>query len=130
MFSVLEIHSAGEAARDNSFLEFRLTSHCSYVETHAGHTTGEALMRVRVREIGKAIHPSEVVVEIQTAHGGERLAVDRESIQGNSLSIGWPIAKKKAQYLVELPRETMSGTWRVWVKQTQILPDKESKGAA
>jgi hypothetical protein len=87
-------------------------------------------MRVRVRQIGKAIHPSEVVVEVQTARGDERLAVDRESIQENSLSIGWPISKRKTQYLVELPRETMSGTWRVWVKQDQILPDKESKGAA
>lgn len=87
-------------------------------------------MRVKVRQIGKAIHPSEVVVELPTENGDERLVVDRESIHENSLSVGWPIAKKKGQYLVELPRETMSGTWRVWVKQSQILPDKESKGAA
>ena len=87
-------------------------------------------MRVKVRQIGKALHPSEVVVELQTVSGDERLAVDRESVQENSLSVGWPIAKKKGQYLVELPRETMSGTWRVWVKQNQILPERESKGAA
>ena len=87
-------------------------------------------MRLKIKEVGKALHPSEVVVEIQTSHGDERLVVDRSSIHENSLFVGWPIAKKKGQFLVELPRETMSGTWRVWVKQSQILPEREQRAGA
>jgi len=86
-------------------------------------------MRVKIRPIGKGLHPSEVVVEIQTIDGGERLVVDKQSIQGNSLSVGWPIATKKSQYLVELPQETMSGTWRVWVRKSQIVPEGEQVAA-
>jgi len=82
-------------------------------------------MRVKVREIGRGLHPSEAVVEIQTVGGSERLVVDRKSVQKNTIFVGWrPIAEKKGQSLIELPRETMSGTWRVWVKQNEIVPDE------
>lgn len=82
-------------------------------------------MRVKVREIGKGLHPSEAVVEIRTAGGSsERLAVDRKSIQNGTIFVGWrPLAEKKGQWLIELPRETMSGTWRVWVKHSEIVPE-------
>ncbi len=86
-------------------------------------------MRVKVRQIGKALHPSEVVVEVQAADGTERLVVDRESIHGDTLSVGWPVAQSKGRFLVELPRETMSGTWRVWVRKNQVVPERESARA-
>jgi hypothetical protein len=83
------------------------------------------MMRVRVREIGRGLHPSEAVVEIRTVGGSERLVVDRKSIQKETIFVGWrPIAQKRGQWLIELPRETMSGTWRVWVKQNEIVPDE------
>jgi hypothetical protein len=89
-------------------------------------------MRMKVREIGPGLHPSEVVVEIQTVTGSERLVVDRDSIFNKTLFIGWrPLAQKNGQWLVELPSETMSGTWRVWVKRNDILPEmQEAAGAA
>lgn len=81
-------------------------------------------MRVKVREIGPGLHPSEAVVEIRTVGGSERLVVDRKSIQDETIFAGWrPLAEKKGQWLIELPRETMSGTWRVWVKRDQIEPE-------
>jgi hypothetical protein len=83
------------------------------------------MMRVRVREIGRGLHPSEAVVEIRTVGGSERLVVDRKSVQKETIFVGWrPIAEKRGQWLIELPRETMSGTWRVWVKQNEIVPDE------
>ena len=82
-------------------------------------------MRVKVREIGSGLHPSEAVVEIQTVGRLERLVVDRKSIQNGTIFVGWkPLAEKKGQWLIELPRETMSGTWRVWVKHNEIAPDQ------
>lgn len=87
-------------------------------------------MWVKIREIGKALHPNEVVVEVKTASRPERLVVDRRSIQNQGLYIGSPVGQKGRQYLIELPRETMSGSWRVWVSDSQLLPDMESAGAA
>jgi hypothetical protein len=83
-------------------------------------------MRVKVREIGPGLHPSEVVVEIKAVGGSERLVVDRKSIQNGTIFAGWrPLSEKKGQWLVELPRETMSGTWRVWVRRDQIEPESQ-----
>lgn len=77
-------------------------------------------MRVRIREVGKGLHPNEKVVEVQTSTGAERLVVDKRAIESSSLSVGAPIRKQNGRVLVELPRETMSGTWRVWVPQTAL----------
>jgi hypothetical protein len=86
------------------------------------------MMRVKIRKIGRGLHPSEAVVEIQTASGGsERLTVDQKSIRNGTIFVGWrPIAEKRKQWLIELPRETMSGTWRVWVDRTNIELDPEA----
>jgi len=83
-------------------------------------------MRMKVREIGPGLHPSEVVVEVKTIGGPERLVVDRESISDKTLFVGWrPLGDKNGQWLVELPNETMTGTWRVWVKQKDIIPERQ-----
>jgi hypothetical protein len=83
-------------------------------------------MRLKVHEIGRGLHPSEVVVELRTATGPERVAVDRKSLRNGTLFVGWrPLAEKRGQWLIELPRETMSGTWRVWVKQNEIIAEPE-----
>jgi hypothetical protein len=84
------------------------------------------MMRVMVREIGPGLHPSEVVVEVQTAGGPERLVVDREAISDKTLFVGWrPLGEKNGQLLVELPNETMTGTWRVWVRRRDIVPESQ-----
>jgi hypothetical protein len=81
---------------------------------------------VKVREVGGGLHPSETVVEIKTTGGSERLTVDRKSIQGGTIFVGWrPIAEKGRQWLIELPRETMSGTWRVWINRNEIDPESQ-----
>jgi hypothetical protein len=80
-------------------------------------------MRVKVQEIGNALHPSERVVEVTTAAGKERLIVDKRSIENGSLSIGSPISRDSDFWLVELPRETMTGSWRVWVKPALLIED-------
>src|ERR1043166_5363961 len=50
--------------------------------------TQETMMRLKVREIGGALHPSEVVVEIRTATRPERLAIDRKSLQHGTIFVG------------------------------------------
>jgi hypothetical protein len=83
-------------------------------------------MRMRVQEVGPGLHPSEVVVEVQTTQGAERLVIDRAAITNNSLFVGWrSLAQKNGEILVELPNETMSGTSRIWIRSDDIMVDQD-----
>jgi hypothetical protein len=78
-------------------------------------------MRLRAQKIRDGLHPSEVVVAVATTEGRERLVVNSASFTDNSLEIGYPINRdQQDNYLVELPQETDSGTWRVWVPETEV----------
>ena len=83
------------------------------------------MMRLKVAEIGKGLHPSEVVAAVRTADGVERLVVSRRSIQDSSIQVGWPLGEKDSLALVELPRETQTGAWRVWVNKDQLVEVEE-----
>jgi hypothetical protein len=85
------------------------------------------MSRVKVRRVGEGLHPSEVVVEITTADGArERLVVDKRSLRDDTLGIGYPLSKQKDNVLVELPRETTEGLWRVWVKKDEVLEEVDA----
>lgn len=62
-----------------------------------------------------ANHPNEVVVLIDTRDGKEQLVVHKRSIVDGGLEIGYPILDDGQYCLIELPRETARGLWRVWV---------------
>jgi hypothetical protein len=80
-------------------------------------------MRVRVQEIGKGFHPSEVVVKIETVQGPQEMLLDKRSLSGSTIEIGYPIAQKDNYRLIELPVETSGGSWRVWVDNKNITLD-------
>jgi hypothetical protein len=81
-------------------------------------------MRMRVKEVGPGLHPSEVVIEVQTTQGPARLVIDRIAVADNSLFVGWrSLAQKNGEVLIELPNETMSGTSRIWVRSDDIIDD-------
>jgi hypothetical protein len=87
-------------------------------------------MRVRVREVGRGLHPSEVVVQIETVEGPERLVVDRRSIhEDSSIDVGYPVGRNKDYYLIELPRETIHGSWRVWITK-EVIAGEALEGVA
>lgn len=77
-------------------------------------------MRLKVETTGKGLHTSEVLVKVTTSNGIERLVVSERAIDNNQIVIGWPIRTKENLYLVELPSETQSGAWRVWVNRDQV----------
>jgi hypothetical protein len=78
------------------------------------------MMRLKVETTGKGLHTSEVVVKVKTSSGVERLVVSERAIDNDEISIGWPIRTKDDLYLIELPNETQSGAWRVWVNRDQV----------
>jgi hypothetical protein len=60
--------------------------------------------------------PSEKVVQIVDVDGRvEEIAVPIQSVQGNKFTVS-AVARSGDKVLVELPRESASGSWRMWVK--------------
>jgi hypothetical protein len=77
--------------------------------------------RLMVRLIGSGMHPSESLVEISSQEGMEEMIVDTETITNESVEVSFPIAQRNGSgVLVELPRETVRGAWRVWVEKSQL----------
>jgi hypothetical protein len=88
------------------------------------------MMYLLVEESGRGLHPSETVVTVQTANGVERLVMPRQAISNRAIEVGYPIKARGDDLLIELPRETQSGAWRVWVNKGQLFePEPERKSA-
>jgi hypothetical protein len=78
-------------------------------------------MRVKIEEVGSGQHPSEKIVKVETLEGPEQLIVDKRSIRDESLDVGFPVGQHNGHLLVELPRETFRGEWRVWVEKGIVV---------
>jgi hypothetical protein len=80
------------------------------------------MAQVKIEQVREGQHPSEVVVAVRTADGGsEKLVVDRRSIRNDALDVGYPVGEDKDRLLVELPRESVRGLWRVWVNRDSVI---------
>ena len=78
------------------------------------------MYHLQVVTIRDGLHPSEVIVAVNTDQGQVNLVIDRESIVDELIEVGYPVARREGQLLVELPRETTSGQWRVWVENDAV----------
>ncbi|WP_041801518.1 hypothetical protein [Rhodopseudomonas palustris] len=83
------------------------------------------MMRLKVEQISEGLHPSETIVSIRTSNGSERVVVSTRSIVGNSIPVGWPLGQTDETTLIELPRETETGSWRVWVPSDELVQTEE-----
>jgi hypothetical protein len=64
---------------------------------------------------------SETVITIPTDEGEEEVIVHSSQIKKNRVEVG-VIGEQGKKVLVELPRETLKGKWRVWVKAGDLQP--------
>jgi hypothetical protein len=88
------------------------------------------MMRLKVEKVGEGLHPSELVVSVQTKDGPVLMIVDPGLISPDgTVNIGWPVGKKNDYFLVELPRETVQGAGRVWVAANELTQAQEKKRA-
>lgn len=78
-------------------------------------------MKVKVAEVGEGVHPSEVIVSVRTLEGTENLVIAKRSFHSGGIDVGFPIREDDGKYLVELPRETLSGSWRVWINADEVV---------
>jgi hypothetical protein len=80
-------------------------------------------MRVRVQKVGLCDRPHGVMVELITATGPLRLVVDQDQVQRDSVEVGFPLRRDNDLVFVALPRPTLSGSYRVWVRAEDVLPN-------
>lgn len=80
------------------------------------------MLRAKVRRIRDGLHPNEVVVELDTADGEKQsLVVDQRLLRNDTIRVGYPIGRQAPNWLlIELPRETLQGRWRVWVSGNTV----------
>ena len=76
--------------------------------------------RLSIKGHAEGMHPGEWLVIIDTRDGEEELFVDRSIVKDESIPVGYPVGRSNGHLLVELPRETMRGKWRVWVDNGQL----------
>jgi hypothetical protein len=61
----------------------------------------------------------ETLVSIDTIEGAEQVAVSGTFLVDNRLRVS-PVQARHSQLLVELPSESATGKWRVWVKRESV----------
>lgn len=78
------------------------------------------MCRVKAKIKNGAIQ-SERIAYIKTA-GGEHAEVLLNAAQtGNNHIVAAEVGRDNNNVLIELPQETSSGYWRVWINKNQIL---------
>jgi hypothetical protein len=75
---------------------------------------------IAVEEVEDGLHPNEVAAMIRTADGQmEEVFVYRGLVNGKRLKAD-VVGYEGDRVLVELPRETTSGSWRVWMSKDSV----------
>lgn len=70
--------------------------------------------------VAKGLIPAEKTVLIQGADGVlEEVTVSSKSLSGGKLKAS-EIGRSKNKVLIELPRESASGRWRIWVAKSSV----------
>jgi hypothetical protein len=81
---------------------------------------GVNMCRVKARIVPGA-NSSERVAYIKTASGGKAEVILDVSQANHHSVVAAEIGRKDDRVLIELPRETSSGEWRVWVSKKQLV---------
>ena len=79
-------------------------------------------MRLQITRISEGPGPGEVVVGVTTMTGAmEQVIVHVTGMMDDTIDVGYPLASSEDQKLIELPRESVSGKWRLWVPQSAMV---------
>ena len=78
-------------------------------------------MLVKCRRLMDGPGPSEAVIEIIVHGGTEEVMVQNSSLKGGALEVGSVLGQRDGYSLIELPCESASGRWRVWVPSQEVL---------
>ena len=81
-------------------------------------------MWVKIKSQEEGLHPSEALIEISIKNGSEIVVVHPKSISNNMLKVGWPVAESEGFYLIELPRPSANGSWRLWIHGDDLIAEE------
>jgi hypothetical protein len=85
-----------------------------------GFWSGINMVKVSTNSVSDGLIPAEKIALIEGVDGSiEELAVSSQDIAGNSLYAS-EIGRGDGKVLVEFPRESASGKWRIWVKEQAV----------
>jgi hypothetical protein len=77
-------------------------------------------MRIKFKNRRDGPIPSETVVTIPTVSGTEDVIVHHSQVDASTIEVGFIREREDGSLLIELPRETMSGRWRVRVPRSAL----------
>lgn len=81
----------------------------------------EDRMLVRFLKIAEGPGPSEMLVGVLTVNGlREEVVISKRQAEDGRIDVGSPLIEEGDRCLVELPRESMSGRWRLWVPRSEV----------
>ena len=83
-------------------------------------------MLIRCTLIADGPGPSEAVVGVSTVEGfPEEVVISKRLMQHGGIEVGAPLHARDQSYLIELPRESETGRWRIWVPASEVLSAPE-----
>jgi hypothetical protein len=81
---------------------------------------GNRAVLIMCEQVSDGPGPSEKVVAVRTTEGAsEEVVVHCSQVRDQALEVS-RIADRNGDVLVELPRESTSGNWRIWVSGTSL----------
>lgn len=73
------------------------------------------MAKIRFKSVMDGPGPTERIIAIRTTGGGEEeVILSKDLIQGETLEVG-RVGIRGESTLIELPQESASGSWRLWV---------------
>jgi len=79
------------------------------------------MVKVSTNKVTEGLMPAEKIALIEIAGGGlEEVSVSDADISDDNKLLASFIGQDKERVLVELPRESASGRWRIWVNASAV----------
>jgi hypothetical protein len=83
---------------------------------------GAMATRIRIRKVMDGPGPPETIVAIETKGGlDEEVILPKDLVKNETIEVG-SVGQQENSVLIELPHESASGNWRLWVNSTNIVP--------
>ncbi len=80
------------------------------------------MIKVATDSVEDGLMPAEKIARIQVAGGSiEEVAVSADDITPDNKLVASEIGKRGDAVLIELPRESASGRWRIWVNANAVV---------
>jgi hypothetical protein len=78
-------------------------------------------MWIKCQKLMDGPGPSEAIVSVRTVGGEEEVVVYTGLLSNDSLEVGPGVSRQHDRVLIELPRETATGRWRVWIPASEVV---------